>query len=105
MYKMKEEDAINVLSKINNLGTMIYVDPELIIACQTAIRALKRTLPKKITHEATLYKCPTCPSCGNVVGRMSDLFGKKTLVQVQHCEFCGQHLDWSEEGNKNHAIG
>lgn len=111
MYRMKEEDAVKILSNINNLGMALYVDYELIAACKTAIRALKHTIPAKITHEATLYKCPTCPSCKNVVGHMTDLFGKKMLAHVPYCEFCGQHLDWSDENtaentaNKKPKIG
>lgn len=100
MNMMKAEDAIQILSNINNLGTALYVDHGLVAACKTAIRALKHTIPTKISHEATLYKCPTCPSCGNVVGYMTDLFGKKMLVRVPYCEFCGQNLDWSDEGEE-----
>lgn len=39
---------------------------------------------KVITHTATKLDDPTCPSCGNVIGR----------VRYDYCHYCGQKLDW-----------
>lgn len=39
---------------------------------------------KTITHTATKLDDATCPSCGNVVGR----------VRYDYCHYCGQKLDW-----------
>ena len=39
---------------------------------------------KAITHTATKLDDATCPSCGNVVGR----------VRYDYCNYCGQKLDW-----------
>ena len=33
------------------------------------LKALEKQLPKIVTHEATLYKCCTCPTCKNVVDK------------------------------------
>lgn len=39
---------------------------------------------KAITHNATKLDDLTCPSCGNVIGR----------VRYDYCHYCGQKLDW-----------
>lgn len=54
-------------------------------ACKTACKIMEKQLPKKVTHEATLAKYCTCPSCGNVIDK------------YDYCHFCGQALDWSNE--------
>lgn len=70
----------------------------------TILRTLEKRVPKKITHEATLYRCCTCPSCKNVVDEFIEFRGKRTLVQVSNCKYCGQALLWEdiecEEENK-----
>lgn len=66
-------------------------------AIDEAIKAVNKTIPQKVTHEATLYKCCTCPNCKNVVDKFSEFLGKKVRVQFKYCNICGQALDWSEE--------
>lgn len=56
--------------------------------------------PKKVTHEATLYRCCTCPTCKNVVDEF-ERFGdaeKPVMIASSYCRYCGQALDWSEYG-------
>lgn len=56
-----------------------------------------KQMPIKVTHEATLYKSCTCPSCGNVVDEFVKFNDVKHRVIVPFCRFCGQALDWSNE--------
>jgi len=93
MYRLNEEEAIEVLSGVNNMD-VVYATHDIIAACQTAIKALKYRLPEKITHEATLAVCPTCPRCKNVVGEKVKLFGKITIAIPNYCHFCGQRIKW-----------
>ena len=55
--------------------------------------------PMKVTHEATLQKCCTCPRCKNVVDEFNTFGEQKVRVRVKFCKFCGAHLDWSGEQN------
>lgn len=55
--------------------------------------------PMKVTHEATLQKCCTCPMCKNVVDEFAMFGGQKVRVRNKFCKFCGTHLDWSGEQN------
>ena len=65
--------------------------------CESLVKeALEKQIPKKVTHEATLYHCCTCPTCKNVIDEFTDFTGKKYRVTVQYCKFCGQKLDWSD---------
>lgn len=53
---------------------------------ETAIEALeKQILKKPIKHEAKFAPIYECPSCGYI-----DVYGQ------EHCDNCGQKLDWSE---------
>lgn len=65
----------------------------------TIMESLKKQMPQKVTHEATLMRDTTCPCCKNVVGSYIDFNGVKTRVQYQYCCYCGQALDW--QGDKN----
>lgn len=65
-------------------------------ALDKAIAAVEKTIPQKVTHEATLYRCCTCPRCKNVVDEFAEFLGKKVRVQLKYCNFCGQALDWSD---------
>lgn len=59
-------------------------------------KALDKQTPTQVTHEATLYKCCTCPTCKNVIDEFTEFAEKRVRVTVQHCKFCGQALDWSD---------
>lgn len=58
--------------------------------------ARDKQVGKKLTHEASLYKCHTCPSCKNVLDEFMDFNGAKVLVTTNNCKFCGQKLNWEE---------
>ena len=76
-----------------SLGAGDYVGLE---ALKIAVLALEKQVPKKPTHEATIYKRFTCPSCKNVVDEFETIGSEKHRVLVPHCRFCGQALDWNE---------
>lgn len=59
--------------------------------------AIEKQIPKKITHEATLQRCATCPTCKNVLDEFIDFKGQRVRITVQHCKFCGQALEWGDD--------
>ena len=65
------------------------------------MEAVEKRIPKKVTHEASLYKNCTCPNCKNVVDEFTDFAGKRVRVTIQNCKFCGQKLDWSDTDEQN----
>lgn len=54
------------------------------IAFKTAIEALEKQIPKKVTKSA-------CPSCNRIF-----LFRHGEKRKGDYCDNCGQALDWSE---------
>lgn len=53
---------------------------------EDAVEALeKQILKKPIEHETKFAPIYECPSCGYI-----DVYGQ------EHCDNCGQRLDWSE---------
>ena len=66
-------------------------------ARELAISALEMQIPKKVTHEATLYKCCTCPNCKNVVDEFIEFMGNRCRVTPTYCKYCSQALDWCED--------
>lgn len=62
------------------------------------VNALEKQIKKKPTHEATLIRCCTCPTCRNVIDEFEEFVpnGGKIRIKTQHCKFCGQALDWSD---------
>ena len=71
------------------------------IAFKTAIEALEKQIPKKITHEATLQRCATCPTCKNVLDEFIEFIPGQPKIRATfaHCHFCGKALDWSENND------
>lgn len=66
-------------------------------ALLTAKRSMEHGIPAMVTHEASLYKCCTCPNCKNVVDEFTEFVpGQKIRVKVRWCRFCGQALKWEE---------
>lgn len=63
------------------------------------IEALEKQIPKKITHEATLQRCATCPTCKNVLDEFIEFIPGQPKIRVTftNCHFCGQALDWSDD--------
>ena len=60
-------------------------------------QAICRQFPTKVTHEATLHKCCTCPNCKNVVDKFEKFGDSIVRVKDKYCSICGQALDWSDE--------
>ena len=54
------------------------------IAFKTAIEALEKQIPKKVTKSA-------CPSCNRIF-----LFRHSEKRKGDYCDNCGQALDWSD---------
>lgn len=88
---MTESEAIKGLRNI--IENWTYKPHEVEVA-ETAIKALEKQIPKKITHEATLHKCCTCPNCKNVIDEFEQFGENKVRVKYNYCHFCGQKLDW-----------
>ena len=54
------------------------------IAFKTAVEALDKQIPKKVTKSA-------CPSCNRIF-----LFRHSEKRKGDYCDNCGQALDWSD---------
>ena len=89
------DDAIT--KEIIKIAKEEGINDVLLLNKNTIASALAKQVPKKVTHEATLYKCCTCPTCKNVVDEHTDFLDKRVRVTVQYCKFCGQALDWSDK--------
>lgn len=58
----------------------------------------EKETPKPCEHKATLYKCLTCPSCGNVVSK-HEMWGETEVrILPGYCQFCGQRIELPKEG-------
>lgn len=88
---MTPQEAITTLKR-EYLGDSEFME----LAKQMGANALRKQIPTKVTHEATLYKCCTCPNCKNVVDDFIDFQDQKTRVTPSYCKYCGQALDWSD---------
>ena len=88
---MTPQEAITTLKR-ECLGDSEFME----LAKQMGANALRKQIPTKVTHEATLYKCCTCPNCKNVVDAFIDFQDQKTRVTPSYCKYCGQALDWSD---------
>ena len=58
-------------------------------ACDMAIQALEKQIPKKPIFYAHDYYCSVCNS---LVGN-----NEFEWKRFKYCDTCGQHLDWSDE--------
>lgn len=56
-------------------------------------RLKEKETPKRPTHEATLYKPYTCPTCKQVQREW-----------YNHCPFCGQAIDWKDCFKRAYSI-
>lgn len=81
-------DALDILDKtfVGNLEAKVLIT-----------KAIKKQIPTKVTHEASLYRCCTCPSCHNVVGRIERWGDSDVRITEPFCKLCGQALDFSDE--------
>ena len=89
-WKKQKGNRCEIEEKLSKAGAEISY-------CQNALKALEKQIPKKPTHEATLYKNLTCPNCKNVIDEFTEFAGIRVRVTVANCKFCGQALDWGEE--------
>jgi hypothetical protein len=71
----------------------VEISPEVLDCCYKAICKQTST---KVTHEASLFKCCTCPDCKNVVDEFEKWGDKKVRIMPTFCRYCGQALDWTE---------
>lgn len=91
---MTNAEAIEIL---NRPFDMKNVPQDILEAHKMAIFALEKQEGKKPTHEASIYKCFTCPTCKNVIDHFEEFVpGKKTRILYKHCHFCGQRILWEE---------
>lgn len=88
---MTTSEAIKGLQNIKEYWTY---NPHEVEVARMGIKALEKQIPKKITHEASLYECCTCPNCKNVIDKFEQLGESKVRVKYNYCHFCGQNLDW-----------
>ena len=95
---MKVDEAILRIKRHNEIHSnkeypfAVYIAE----ALNMAVEALEKQIPKKVTHEARLYKCCTCPNCKNVVDKF-EKWGESTVrITYKYCHFCGQNLYWSD---------
>ena len=85
---MDYKEALDILDKtfIGNLEAKVLIT-----------KAVKKQIETKVTHEASLYRCCTCPSCRNVVGKIERWGDSDVRITHPFCKLCGQALDWSDE--------
>lgn len=70
------------------------------ISLDIAIEALKKQIPQKPkSYHTTIfgddrlaYDCPNCKHCFTVMRPNCD----DVPIRNQHCDICGQKIDWSE---------
>ena len=67
------------------------------IAFETAIEALEKQIPKKVTNEECYY---ICPRCLDDLGVSDDDIFIYELSMPKYCSNCGCVLDWSEVKNE-----
>lgn len=68
------------------------------VARQTAIKALKKQMPKKpLKQEFDFFDFRlVCPECKNCIVNVWN----KREYKPNYCHYCGQALDWSENNER-----
>lgn len=86
--------AIEKLGEVSDYNDYLpeVVREGVVDAVSIAINDMNKQIPKKTTHEATVQRCHTCPTCKNVVGRFEKWGESTVLIHSAYCEFCGQAL-------------
>lgn len=92
---MTLQEAINIIEDVTWQDNGRHYG-KIVPAREIAISTLEKQIPIKVTHEATLYKCCTCPNCKNVVDEFTEFMGNRCRVTPAYCKYCGQALDWSD---------
>jgi hypothetical protein len=101
IHNMTANEAVEILQQQINMAIVRKKNgnhgcaprKHMVKAFQIAQRAILKTIPRKVTHEATLHRLCTCPCCKNVVEEQ--IGGQR--IMIMYCHFCGQKLDWSDE--------
>lgn len=100
MDEKKVMDAIETISKrIVDLKIMEAETNGVLSASvssyNTAIEAMEKQLPKKVE---VWNGQASCPKCNKLYGNMADIkMIKSVTCEFEHCKYCGQRLDWSED--------
>ena len=82
---MKAEEAIKTIRvAIAEVEWEYPLEYSIALAFETAIEALEKQIPKKVTKSA-------CPSCNRIF-----LFRHSEKRKGDYCDNCGQALDWSD---------
>ena len=95
---LKQEIKLSPIQARNDLERyLLRQEPPIPKSVAMGMQALEKQIPQKVTHEATIYSCCTCPNCKNVVDEFTEYCGKKVRVTYAYCRYCGQALDWGDE--------
>ena len=91
------EDFDNAIEKnIIDIAKEEGINSLMLLNKKEIVNAFKKQIPEKVTHEASLVRCCTCPKCKNVVDKF-EKWGESTIrITYNYCHFCGQALDWSD---------
>lgn len=87
---VKENIAILESQEPEDAGYYLQLEHEKMV-----LNALEKQMPKTVTHEASLYRCCTCPTCKNVVDKFEKWGERTARITYNYCHFCGQNLDWN----------
>lgn len=102
---MTNEEAIKELQWVRERGFVadigILGTDRIVCAVNMAIEALEKQIPQKPkSYHTTIfgddrlaYDCPNCKHCFTVMRPNCD----DVPIRNQHCDICGQKIDWSEE--------
>ena len=87
-----------IINQIRDIAVANGIDDVYVLKKKDILSALEKQIPKEPTHEATLYKCLTCPNCKNVIDEFMEFVPEQPKIRVKnpHCKYCGQALDWSD---------
>ena len=102
---MTPEEAIKTITQmLNEFCNEDSYAPECKDAVDMAIDALRKQIPEKPmksidSYNENLYKL-NCPTCGKYIAYGNSRVGtlNKFTMAPDMCGFCGQRIDWSDEG-------
>ena len=97
---MTESEAVERIKGLKGSEEILefYYAESFIKACDMAIQALEKQIPKKPIMKQYFkdmeeeYFC--CPTCGEI---LTDRIPGDNKAFYFHCMNCGQKLDWSDE--------
>lgn len=97
---MEESEALEWIKELKGSEEILefYYAESFIKACDMAIQALEKQIPKKpimkqyFEDSEEKYLC--CPTCGEI---LTDRIPADNKTFYFHCMNCGQKFDWSDE--------